>query len=166
MGDNLIINKQIRKPFVFLVMTDGSTRDRIKLEEAILIADEMGLDVIQVSDNNGSGLPVCKIADYGKIKYMESKNKKCSHDTEKEIKIRYNISENDLNVKVKKIEEFLLKEYRVKVSTDYREARTLKIHEKVNHFNNLISRFSENSLSSKSDVRGSFISIVLMPKKK
>jgi translation initiation factor IF-3 len=165
MSNNVFINKQIKKPFIFLIMPDGSKKENIKIEEAIVIAEGMGLDVIQVSEHS-SGLPICKIADYGKIKYMESKNKKVSHNIEKEIKIRYNISANDLNVKVKKIEEFLLKEYKVKVSMDYREARTLRTYEKVNHFNNLISRFSENSSFSKTDVRGSFISVVLMPKKK
>jgi len=160
-----VVNRQIRKPFVFLVMPDGSKKERVKIEEAISIAEEMGLDVIQVSENTGSVLPVCKIADLGKIKYLESKNKKVSHDTEKEIKIRYNIFKNDLNVKLKKIEEFLLKGYRVKILIDYRKARSLRINEKINHFNNIISKFEEYSASSRTDVRGTFISIVLMPKK-
>ena len=166
MKNNYVVNKQIRKPFVFLVMPDGSKRESVEIEEAISIAEEMGLDVIQVSENSGSGLPVCKLADLGKIKYLESKNKKVSHDTEKEIKIRYNISENDLNVKLKKIEEFLTKGHRVKISMDYREARTLRTNERINHFNNLIIKFADSTAPSRPDVRGAFISIVLTPKKK
>lgn len=166
MKNNYVVNRQIRNPFVFLIMPDGSKKEKVKIEEAILIAEEMGLDVIQVSENSGSGFPVCKIADLGKIKYIESKNKKVSHNIEKEIKIRYNISENDLNVKLKKIEEFLAKGNRVKILMDYREARNLKVNEKINHFNNLIGRFSDSSIPSRTDVRGAFISVVLSSNKK
>ena len=166
MSNEKPINRKIRKPFVFLVLPDGSTKNNVKLEDAIGIAEEFGMDLIQMSDGNSSTLPVCKIEDYGKIKYLESKKKKnVHHDVEKEIQVKYNISQHDLETKFRKVEEFISKEYKVKVIYDYKKARAISMKNRIEHFNSSMERFKDY-MNSNPDIRGNFISVVLSVKKK
>jgi len=93
-----------------------STRDAIEM------AQEQGLDLVLIAPNVKP--PVAKILDYGKFKYEEKKRKKKlkkkSHGEVKEISMRPNISDNDLNVKLKKIREFFEDEAKVKVRIFFR----------------------------------------------
>lgn len=163
--NNKHVNKQIKSPFVFLVLPDGSTINNIKIEEAIKKAEELGLDLIQVSEGSLNFLPVCKVEDYGKIKYLESKKKKnIHHEVEKEIQVKYNISKHDLEVKFRKIDEFLSKNYKVRVVFDYKKARAISMKSRIDHFNSSMERFVE-FMNTKVDVRGNIISIMLSNKK-
>ena len=93
------------------------------IKEALRIAQEEGLDLVEVSPN--SDPPVCRIMDYGKFKYQASKKaqdgrKKSRSVQMKEIKFRPNTEEHDLGFKVRNIKKFLEKKDRVKVSVFFR----------------------------------------------
>ena len=93
------------------------------LKEALRIAQEEGLDLVEVSPN--SDPPVCRIMDYGKFKYQAAKKaqdgrKKSRSVQMKEIKFRPNTEEHDLGFKVRNIKKFLEKKDRVKVSVFFR----------------------------------------------
>ena len=93
------------------------------IKEALRIAQEEGLDLVEVSPN--SDPPVCRIMDYGKFKYQASKKaqdgrKKSRSVQMKEIKFRPNTEEHDLGFKVRNIKKFLQKKDRVKVSVFFR----------------------------------------------
>ena len=93
------------------------------LEEALALADEAGLDLVEVSPN--SEPPVCKILDYGKFKYQAQKRaaearKKQKTVEVKEIKMRPTIDTHDYEVKLRNLRKFLSKGDKVKVTVRFR----------------------------------------------
>lgn len=89
------------------------------IKKALEIAEEQKLDLVEVSAN--STPVVCRIMDYGKFKYEKGKKEKEAKKKQKvivvkEIKIKPRIDTHDLEVKVKRIEEFLEKDYKIKVT--------------------------------------------------
>ncbi len=113
------INNQIRSREVRLV--DGETGDNLGVvdtREALRMAMERGLDLIEVSDR--SNPPIAKIMDYGKFQYEQKKKAKeikaKSHTTEtKSIQIKVGTGEGDLEMKAKKASEWLKEGHRIKV---------------------------------------------------
>jgi translation initiation factor IF-3 len=98
-------------------------RGVVALDEALKIADEAGLDLVEVSPN--AEPPVCKVLDYGKYKYEQQKKaaearKKQKTIDVKEIKIRPGIEEHDYNVKMKNARRFLEAGDKVKVTMRFR----------------------------------------------
>jgi len=104
---------------VRLIAEDGKQLGIVPLRRALEIAKEEGLDLVEVAPN--ANPPVCRIMDYGRFKYQTTKKlqeaKKKHHQPQlKEVKLRPNTDEHDLNVKVKNIKKFLEKKDRVKVT--------------------------------------------------
>ena len=101
----------------------GEKRGVLSLEEALSVAEESGLDLVEVSPNTSP--PVCKIIDYGKLKYQNQKKasearKKQKTVDIKEIKMRPGIDTHDYNVKVKALLKFIGGGNKVKVSMRFR----------------------------------------------
>ena len=95
----------------------------MKVSEAVTAAEEVGLDLVEVSPN--ATPPVCKILDFGKYKYEQQKKaaearKKQKTVDVKEIKVRPNIEDHDYNVKIKAARKFLDNEDKVKVTLRFR----------------------------------------------
>ena len=117
------MNKWIRASTVRLISAEGKQLGIVVIKEALRIAQEEGLDLVEVSPN--SDPPVCRIMDYGKFKYQAAKKaqdgrKKGRSVQMKEIKFRPNTEEHDLGFKVRNIKKFLQKKDRVKVSVFFR----------------------------------------------
>ncbi len=90
----------------------------MSLSQALTLADQVGLDVVEVSPN--ATPPVCKLMDFGKYKYQLKKKNKDSRKSQiviktKEVKLRPTTDEHDVNVKMEKIKAFLLDGNRVKI---------------------------------------------------
>jgi len=102
---------------------EGQQLGVITLDEAIANAERVGLDLVEVSANTEP--PVCKIMDYGKYRYKQSKK---LHDAKKsqtvihikEIRLRPKTEEHDIQVKIKHIKKFLDKHDKVKISMMFR----------------------------------------------
>ena len=110
-------------PEVRLIDEDGNQIGIVASRQAMEIADERGLDLVEISPN--SKPPVCKIMDFGKYKYQleiseKLKKKKQSHIVVKEIKLRPKIDKNDLNTKRRQMEKFLKHGNKVKVTVMFR----------------------------------------------
>ena len=99
---------------------DGTQIGIVPIAEALLAAKEKDLDLVEVSPN--AEHPVCRIMDYGKIRYEKTKKGKtrtrASHL--KEIKLRPLIAEHDVGVKIKNIRKFLLQGDKVRVHMVFR----------------------------------------------
>jgi translation initiation factor IF-3 len=137
------VNNQIRSRFVCVIDDDGRKIGSMILDSAISYARNKGMDLIQVSEDSSSEV-VCKIADYGKMKYQSQKNKKSNTSASlktKEIFISMTISDHDLNVKLNKIREFMDKKHNVIFGVklrSYKERNSLdkarqKMTECLNH---------------------------------
>ena len=106
-----------------MIGEDGQQLGVITLDEAIANAERVGLDLVEVSANTAP--PVCKIMDYGKYRYKQSKK---LHDAKKsqtvihikEIRLRPKTEEHDIQVKIKHIKKFLDKHDKVKISMMFR----------------------------------------------
>jgi translation initiation factor IF-3 len=110
-------NDQIRAPRVVLIDHEGVNHGEIANQEAKRIAEEAGLDLVEVQpgDRDAGRWPVCKILDYGKMRYEQSKKKQNSKAPSlKEIMFHYRTAEHDLGIKRDKIEKFLAKGHQVK----------------------------------------------------
>ena len=106
-----------------MISVDGQQLGILPIQEALRVAKEEGLDLVEVSPK--SDPPVCRIMDYGKFKYQASKKlqearKKSKIFQVKEVKLRPHTDEHDLNFKIRNIKKFLEKKYRVKVVVFFR----------------------------------------------
>lgn len=114
-------NERIRAPEVRVIGPDGKNYGTMHPKEAMRIAKEAGLDLIEVSPT--AKPPVCRILDYGKFLYEESKKKKDSPQTGsklKEVKFRVRIDPHDFHTKIRRAEEFLYDGNKVKVTLTFR----------------------------------------------
>ena len=110
-------------PEVRLIGADGEQIGIVKLIEAIGLADEAGVDLVEIAPT--AQPPVCRLMDYGKFRYQESKKK---HDAKqkqkqvqiKEIKFRPNTDEGDYNIKLRNVTSFLNEGDKVKVTLRFR----------------------------------------------
>lgn len=117
------INNYIRVPQVRVIMEDGTSPGILNTYEALKMAKDLNLDLIEI--NPKSIPPVCKIADYGKMKYEEKKKlseakKKQKEQELKEITFRPNTDLNDLNHKLVQAKGFLEDGDRVKFTIRFR----------------------------------------------
>ncbi len=112
------VNEEIRADKVRVVDENGKQVGIMILEEAIRMARSRGYDLVEVAPN--ANPPVCKFINYDKYRYELAKKEKEARKKQvvmkiKEIRMTYNIDTHDLNVKKKKIREFLEDGDKVKV---------------------------------------------------
>lgn len=120
---DLRVNRQIRVPKVRVVGADGSQLGVLQTRDAQALAQEQGLDLVEVAPN--AVPPVCKIIDYGKFRYDQTKkekeSKKAQHQVKiKEIKVKPNIDDHDLMTKMRHARGFLDEGNKVKVTCMFR----------------------------------------------
>ncbi|MCY4191513.1 MAG: translation initiation factor IF-3 [Rhodospirillaceae bacterium] len=117
------INDMIRVPSVRLIDEKGNQVGIVPADEARDRAADVGMDLVEVSPN--AEPPVCKITDYGKLKYEQQKKKNEARKKQKtidvkEIKMRPNIDTHDYDVKMRAIYKFLGEGDKVKVTLRFR----------------------------------------------
>ncbi|MGJ3241348.1 MAG: translation initiation factor IF-3 [Opitutales bacterium] len=114
-------NERIRAPEVRVIGPEGKMIGIMSPKKATALAKEVGLDLIEVSPS--AKPPVCRILDYGKYLYDESKKKKDNKSTSsklKEVKFRISIDPHDLETKLRRAEGFLYHGNKVKVTLAFR----------------------------------------------
>jgi|TARA_B110000438_G_scaffold286215_1_gene317205 translation initiation factor IF-3 len=116
-------NDRIRAPQVQVIGSNGENLGTLNTQEAIKIAKEEGLDLIEISPN--ASPPVCKIIDIGKYKYdLQKKANKAKKKQKiinlKEIKLRPTTEIHDYNFKIKNAQKFLSKGDKVKFSVQFK----------------------------------------------
>ena len=143
--NNLIVNGGIKANEVILIDSDGSKVGKVPIFQARQTAEDQNLDLILV-DNKA--VPICKIADYGKLKYEQSKKKHKSQSNKgglKEIRFGMNISDHDLETKIKKTTELLEKGHKVKYVLLLRgNTRNFTKERTDAFFNKAIEKFKED----------------------
>ncbi|MGC6475517.1 MAG: translation initiation factor IF-3 [Parvibaculales bacterium] len=117
------MNRMISSETVMLIDADGEKKGVVPISEALSMASAVGLDLVEVSPN--AQPPVCKILDYGKLKYQNQKKasearKKQKTVDVKEIKLRPNIDTHDYDVKMRSVEKFINAGDKVKVTMRFR----------------------------------------------
>jgi translation initiation factor IF-3 len=121
--DRTNINQFIRAKEVRVIDPEGKQVGVVSITEALKSAAEFGLDLVEISPN--ANPPVCKIMDYGRYKYEQTKKKQEAKKKQatfqlKEIKVRPNTDDHDLQVKIGSIKKFIDKKDKVKVTVMFR----------------------------------------------
>ena len=120
---DLFINEQIRDKEVRVVGEGGEQLGIMSSRDAQKLADEAGLDLVKIAPT--AKPPVCKIVDYGKFKYEQTRKEKEARKKQKvieikEIRLSPNIDTNDLNTKMNAARKFLSKGDKVKITLRFR----------------------------------------------
>ena len=120
---DLMINEEIRDREVRVVDQNGAQLGIMSTHQALLLAEERQLDLVKIAPQ--ARPPVCKLMDYGKYRFEQSKREKEARKNQriveiKEIRLTPNIDVGDLNTKVKNACRFLKDGDKVKVSVRFR----------------------------------------------
>ena len=118
-----MINEQIRDREVRLIGEDGEQLGIMSSREAMKLAAEANLDLVKIAPT--AKPPVCKIIDYGKYKYEQTRKEKEAKKKQrtvevKEVRLSPNIDTNDLNTKMNNARKFISKGNKVKVTLRFR----------------------------------------------
>jgi translation initiation factor IF-3 len=117
------VNRRIRVPRVLVIDEAGNRLGEFLTEDAVRLAEERGLDLIEVAPQ--ARPPVCKISDFGKMKYEKKKREQEAKRNQvqvtlKEIKLRPKTDEHDLQVKLRAARSFLEEGNKVKFTVRFR----------------------------------------------
>lgn len=117
------MNREIKVSSVRVIDSEGKQLGILSIQDALREATEAGLDLVEVAP--GSAPPVCRIMDYGKFRYQQSKKMQVAKKHQatvqmKEIRLRPKTEEHDLQVKLRHIKRFLEENNKVKVTMMFR----------------------------------------------
>jgi translation initiation factor IF-3 len=117
------VNRDIRVREVQLIDADGSNKGVVLTYDAVKMAEDQGLDLVEVAPN--SVPPVCKILDYGRFRFQEQKKSAEARKNQKvieikEIKLRPGIDKHDYEVKMRAMKTFFEEGDKVKVTLRFR----------------------------------------------
>ena len=160
-------NEQITASEVRVISSSGKQLGIISIREALNHAEDEGFDLVEVSPD--AKPPVCKIIDYGKLKYKEQKSKKEAKKKQKtievkEIKMRPGINKHDYEVKVRALSKFIEGGNKVKISMRFR-GREME-HQNIgrdllNKLTEQVSEYAKVEVPPKSE--GKQIMMILVP---
>lgn len=164
------VNREIRIPQVRVISQSGEQVGLMATRDALKMAEDAGLDLVEIVPN--ANPPVCKVMDYGKYRYDQTKrekeSKKASHQIKvKELKCKPNIDDHDLETKLRQARDFLAKGYKVKVTCMFRgrEMAHTEIGERL--VKKIIDELAEDSIvEAEPKLFGRFYTAVLAPSQK
>ena len=165
---NHLLNEEIREPEVRLISEEGEQLGVMSGEQALRIAEEREMDLVLISPQ--AKPPVCKIMDYGKFRFEQTKKEKEARKNQriieiKEIRMSPGIDVGDFNTKLKNAQKFLSDGNRVKVSVRFRGREMA--HTEIGR--DLLNKFAElctevSTLDKAAKLEGRNMSIFLSPK--
>ena len=167
----LRINEQIRVREVRLVDEEGGRNGIISTREALELAKDRDLDLVEVSPN--ANPPVCKILNYGKYRFEQEKRLRDSRKANKalklkEIRMQPKIGAGDLDTKAKHVQEFLDEGDKVKVTIRFRGRELAHTELGYDVLDEVLKRLVEGSYSIEKPaaMEGRFMSMTLNAKAK
>ena len=167
----LRVNEQIRVREVRLIDEEGGRTGIVPTREALELAKERDLDLVEVSPN--ANPPVCKILDYGKYRFEQEKRLRDSRKSQKalknkEIRMQPKIGSGDLDTKAKHVQEFLDEGNKVKVTIRFRGRELAHTELGYDVLNEVLKRLKEGSFAVEKPaaMEGRFMSMTLNSKVK
>lgn len=162
------MNYQIRIPQIRLIASDGKQLGLFSTDAAIKMAQEEGLDLVEIDPN--AKPPVCKIMDYGKFKYTKQKQQHQSRKNQvivhlKEIKLRPNIGEHDLEFKVRHVRRFLEEKDKAKITVQFRGREIQHVNLAREVLDKVLKQIEDvGAVEVAPKLEGKNLSMILMPK--
>lgn len=138
------VNNRIKEVEVQLVLPDGNMMGTIPIRQALEKAEEFELDLVEVSPRRNDQAAVCKIIDYGKLKYDQSKkHKQPRPHSVKEIHCNFRISDHDLEIKNKKVRQLLEKKHQVRYYIELRGREKGMVDQAMEKISGSLSSFAD-----------------------
>ena len=161
-------NEEIRDKEVRLISDSGEQLGIMSAQEALHLAEEQGLDLVKISPN--AVPPVCKLMDYGKYRFEQTKREKEARKNQrvveiKEVRMSPSIDVNDFNVKLRNAQKFLSEGNRCKVTVRFRGREMAH----TNIGQDLLTKFADECgevavMDKSPKLEGRHMSIFLSPK--
>jgi len=163
------VNREIKAASVRVIDSEGKQLGILTLQEALRDAGEAGMDLVEVAPN--SSPPVCRVMDYGKFRYQQSKKLQVAKKHQatiqlKEIRLRPKTEEHDLQVKLRHIKRFLEENNKVKVTMMFRgrEIAYTDMGRKI--MEGILSELEENGvIDQHPKLEGRSMVMIVAPKK-
>lgn len=155
-------------PQIRVIGADGDQLGVMTPQDAMKIAEEYGLDLVEISPT--ADPPVCKIMDYGKYKYELQKKQQESRKKQttialKEIKLRPNTDDHDVDFKMKHVRRFLEEKDKAKISIQFRGREMQHIDRAKKMLLQLIENVKDLGEAEKSPtMEGRTLSVIIAPK--
>lgn len=165
-----LINEEIREKEIRVISKDGEQLGIMSSADALNMAAEADLDLVMISPT--AKPPVCRIMDYGKYRFEQTKREKEARKNQKqaevkEIRMSLNIDTNDLNIRVKNAVKFLQNGDKVKVTVRFRRMREMShmnlCEELMKKFLDAVSEYGSSDKPAK--LEGKNYAVVISPKK-
>jgi translation initiation factor IF-3 len=159
------MNEQIRISPIRLIGAEGEQHGIVPTAQALEMAREAGLDLVEVADKERP--PVCKIMDYGKFKYAQSKkaHQKTHQQKLKEIRVRPKTGDHDIDTKVAQARKFLEHSDKVQVNVLFRGREMQHIEEGQRVMNQLLEALMDHcKIESPARMEGKRMVALLAPK--
>ncbi|MCC2254762.1 translation initiation factor IF-3 [Ruminococcus sp. CLA-AA-H200] len=164
-----MINEQIRDREIRLISENGEQLGIMSAREAMKIAQEAELDLVKIAPM--AKPPVCKIIDYGKYKYEQTRKEKEARKKQKtveikEVRLSPNIDTNDLNTKINNARKFLSKGNKVKVTLRFRGREMAHVQQSRHILDDFAETLSDIAVVEKpAKMEGRAMSMVLTEKR-
>lgn len=166
-----LVNEQIKSTKILLLSSEGQKIGDMSYREAMRLASEQELDLMQVGENKD--FAICKLVNYSKWLYHEQKRKhkedlKHKSQEMKSMHFRPAIGEHDFQLKAKKVSEFLTENHKVKVVVKFKTYRETTMRELNKEFiDKLLETINPyGSLDGKINYSGKEINFIVKPIKK
>ena len=164
-----MINEQIRDREVRLIGENGEQLGIMSAREAMKIASEADLDLVKIAPK--AQPPVCKIVDYGKYRYEQTRREKEAKKKQKtvelkEVRLSPNIDTNDMNTKVNNAKKFIAKGNRVKVTLRFRGREMAHVQQSKHILDDFAAMLEDIAVVEKAaKMEGRSMSMVLTEKR-
>ena len=164
-----MINEQIRDREVRLIGENGEQLGIMSAREAFKIAQEAELDLVKIAPM--AKPPVCKIIDYGKYKYEQTRKEKEARKKQKtveikEVRLSPNIDTNDLNTKINNAKKFISKGNKVKVTLRFRGREMAHVQQSKHILDDFAETLADIAVVEKpAKMEGRAMSMVLTEKR-
>jgi translation initiation factor IF-3 len=164
----MLINEQIREKEVRVVAEDGSQVGVMPLAQAMRMAEEKELDLVNISPK--ANPPVCKIMDYGRFKFEQDKRQKEARKNQKvivlkEMRLSSTIDKHDMEVKARNVNKFLSSGDKVKVSIRFKGRQLSHTDQGLVVMNAFIEMIKDHGVVEKqAKMEGRNMFMILAPK--
>ena len=162
------VNNGIRSKSVRVIIGRGESDSKLlDIQDAIKLAREQGLDLVEVAPNHDP--PVCRILDYGKFRFIQSKKAKEAKKFQtkvlvKDVRLRMRIGEHDMKSKEKRIRSFISSGFKVRIAVFFRGREMAYPEIAVNLLKKLADELQDICIIDKApSIEGRSLSIVLAP---
>ena len=163
----ILVNHRIREKSIRLIDSEGNNKGVVDTKQALNQAQDEGLDLVVISEK--SSPPVCKITDFSKYKYELKKQKKMQLKKQreskvelKEIQLRPVTDDNDIKVKVNKINEFIADGDKVKIVVKFRGRELAFKDQGFSMLDNIIELAENAKFESKPNFNGRNLIVILV----